>query len=58
MYFRRGKVTRRAIGAPSKSGLWPGPARVIMTWAVQQWSGSVHSATGQVGVVWVSFWTN
>ena len=31
MYFRRGKVTRGAIGAPSKSGLWLGPARVIMT---------------------------
>ena len=26
MYFRRGKVTREAIGAPSKSGLWLGPA--------------------------------
>ena len=41
MYFRRGKVTRGAIGAPSKSGLWLGPARVIMTEAVQQWSGSI-----------------
>ena len=47
-------VTRGAIGAPSKSGLWLGPARVIMTEAVQQWSGSVHSTTGQIGVVWVS----
>ena len=28
MYFRRGKVTRGAIGAPSKSGLWLGLARV------------------------------
>ena len=36
MYFRRGKVTRGAIGAPSKSGL------------------SVHSTTGQIGVVWLS----
>ena len=54
MYFRRGKVTRGAIGVPSKSGLWLGPARVIMTEAVQQWSGSVHSTTGQIGVVWVS----
>ena len=36
MCFRRGKVTRGAIGAPSKSGLWQGPARVIMTEAVQQ----------------------
>ena len=54
MYFRRGKVTRGAIGAPSKSGLWLGPARVIMTEAVQRWSGSVHSTTGQIGVVWVS----
>ena len=26
MYFRPGKVTRGAIGAPSKSGLWLGPA--------------------------------
>ena len=52
MYFRRGKVTRGAIGAPSKSGLWLGPARVIMT--SQQWSGSVHSTTGQIGVVWLS----
>ena len=26
MYFRRSKVTRGAIGAPSKSGLWLGPA--------------------------------
>ena len=47
MYFRRGKVTRGAIGAPSKSGLWLGPARVIMTEAIQQWSGSMHSTTGQ-----------
>ena len=54
MYFRRGKVTRGAIGAPSKSGLWLGPARVIMTEAIQQWSGSVHSTTGQIGVVWLS----
>ena len=54
MYFRRSKVTRGAIGAPSKLGLWLGPARVIMTEAVQQWSGSVHSTTGQIGVVWVS----
>ena len=54
MYFRRGKVTRGAIDAPSKSGLWLGPARVIITEAVQQWSGSVHSTTGQIGVVWVS----
>ena len=42
-YFRRGKVTRKAIGAPSKSGLWLGPTRVIMTEAVQQWSGSVQN---------------
>ena len=35
-YFRRGKVTRGAIGAPSKSGPWLGPARVIMTEAIQQ----------------------
>ena len=54
MYFRRGKVTRGAIGAPSKSGLWLGPARVIMTEAVQQWTGSVQSTTGQIGVVWLS----
>ena len=54
MYFRRGKVTRGAIGAPSKSGLWLGLARVIMTEAIQQWSGSVHSTTGQIGVVWLS----
>ena len=54
MHFRRGKVTRGAIGAPSKSGLRLGPARVIMTEAVQQWSGSVHSTTGEIGVVWVS----
>ena len=53
MYFRRGKVTRGANGAPSKSGLWLGPARVIMTESVQQWSGSVLSTTGQIRVVWV-----
>ena len=52
--FRRGKVTRGVIGAPSKSGLWLGPAPVIMTEAVQQWSGSVHSTTRLIGVVWVS----
>ena len=52
MYFRGGKVTRGAIGAPSKPGLWLGPARVIMTEAIQQWSGSVHSTTGQIGVVY------
>ena len=52
--FAGGKVTRGAIGAPSKSGLWLGPARVIMTEAIQQWSGSVHSTTGQIGVVWLS----
>ena len=48
------KVIRGAIGAPSKSGLWLGHARVIMTEAVHRCSGSVHSTTGQVGVVWVS----
>ena len=47
-------MTRGAIGAPSKSGLWLGPARVIMIEAIQQWSGSVHSTTGQIGVVWLS----
>ena len=52
--FRRGKVTRGVIDAPSKSGLWLGPARVIMTEAIHQWSGSVHSTTRQIGVVWVS----
>ena len=36
MYFRPGKVTRGAIGAPSKSGLLLGLARVIMTEAVRQ----------------------
>ena len=54
MHFRRGKVTRGATGAPSKSGLWLGPARVIMTESVQQWSGSVHSTIGQTGVVCLS----
>ena len=54
MYFRGGKVTRGAIGAPSESGLWLGPAPVIMTEAVPQWSGSVQSTTRQIGVVWVS----
>ena len=54
MYFRRGKVTPGAIGAPSKSGLWLGPARVILTEAIQQWRGSVHSIAGQIGVVWLS----
>ena len=39
MFFRWGKVTRGAIGAPSKSGLW---------------LGSVHSTTGQISVVWLS----
>ena len=52
--FRRGKVTRGVSGAPSKSGLWLGPAPVIMTEAVQQWSGSVHSTKRQIVVVWVS----
>ena len=54
MYFRRGKVTRGAIGAPSKSGLWLGLARVVMTEAIQQLSGSVRSTTRQIGVVWLS----
>ena len=54
IYFRQGKVTRGVIGAPSKSGLWLGPAPAIMTEAVQQWSGSVHSTTRQIVVVWVS----
>ena len=54
MYFRRGKVTRGAIGAPSKSGLWLRPARVIMTEAIQEWCGWAHSTTGQIGVVWLS----
>ena len=58
MFFRRGKETRRAIGAPSKSGLWLGPARVITTEAIQQWSGSVHSTTRQIGVVWLSHGRN
>ena len=49
MYFRRGKVSRGALGAPSKSVLW-----LIMTEAVQHWSGSVHSTAGQISVVWVS----
>ena len=53
-FFRRCKVTPGANGAPSKSGLWLGPARVIMTEAIQQWCGSVHSTTGQIGVVWLS----
>ena len=52
--FSSWQSARGPIGAPSKSGLWLGPARVIMTGAVQQWSGSVHSTTGQIGVVWVS----
>ena len=51
--FRRCKVTRGVVGAPSKSGLFLGPAPAIMTEAVQPWSGSVHSTTRQVGVVWV-----
>ena len=54
MHFRWCKVTRGAIGAPSKSGLWLGLARVIMTEAIQQWSGSVHFTTGQMGVVGLS----
>ena len=57
MYFRGGKVTRGAIGAPSKSGLWLGPARVIMTEAIQQLSGSVLSTKGQKGVFWPSHGT-
>ena len=52
--FRRGKVTRGVIGAPSKSGLWLGPAPVIMTEAVQQRSPSVHSTTRQILVPRVS----
>ena len=54
--FRRGKVTRGVSGAPSKSGLWLGSAPVIMTEAVQQWSGSVHSTTRQIVVVWSVTW--
>ena len=52
--FRRGKVTRGHVGALFKLGLWLGPTRVIMTERVQQWSGSVHETTRQVGVVWIS----
>ena len=54
MYFRRGKVTPAAICAPFKSGLWLGPACVIMTEAVQQWSGSVDDRTSwcRLGVSW------
>ena len=54
MYFRRVKAFRGAVGAPPKSGLWLGPARVIMTEPVQQWSSWAHNTTGQVGVVWLS----
>ena len=38
---------------PSQGFGWD-PARIIMTEAVQQWSGSVHSTTGQISVVPVS----
>ena len=41
-YFRPGKVTRGAIGAPSMSGLWLGPARVIMT---EDMVGAFHDRT-------------
>ena len=51
MHFRREKVTRGVVGAPSMSGLWLGAARVIMT---EQWSGSVHETTGQVGAITLS----
>ena len=54
MYFRRGKVTRGAIGAPSMSGLLAGTCTCHQTEAIQHWSGSVHSTTGQIGVVWLS----
>ena len=43
-----------AIGAPSKSGLWFGHARVVFTESVQKWNGSVHHTTGQIDDVWVS----
>ena len=45
-------LTHMLCNLPVASGLWLGPARVIMTEAVQQWSGSVHSTTGEIGVVW------
>ena len=47
MYFRRGKVTRGAIGAPSKSGLWLGPARVMHDrgHSTMEWVGALHDRT-------------
>ena len=57
MYFHRGKVTRGAIGAPSKSGLLLGPARVIMTEEgspTMEWIGAIHDRTNWccLGVSW------
>ena len=51
--FAGSKVTRGAIGAPSKSGLWLGPARVIMTEDVQQWRwiGAFHDRTNRCCLV-------
>ena len=45
MYFRRGKVTRGAIGAPSKSGLW-------LDLLVSSWLRPYNNGAGQIGVVW------
>ena len=49
MWSRRGKVTRGAIGAPSKSGLWLGPARVVMTdtSSTMEWIGAFHDRTNR-----------
>ena len=50
MYFRRGKVTRGAVGAPSKSGLWLGPGPRPFNNGV----GRCIARPGQIGVVWLS----
>ena len=53
MCLLRGKVTRGVVMAPSKSGLWLGPARLIMTESVstKEW---ICVFDGQIGVVWTS----
>ena len=52
----RAQLTTRKEKVKLEPGtwVWLGPARVTMTEAIQQWSGSVHSTTGQIGVVWLS----
>ena len=49
MYFRQGKVTRGAIGAPSKSGLWLGtrPCHHDRGRSTMEWIGAFHDRTNR-----------